>query len=283
MVRGLYTGIWTKSKHFLLVAPRTSVSHFSLQIVQRLSAAAKWLSSVLEALRQKRPDFVQTPVRTIGFFCFLALCGCGVQRTAPSPYLHPIVEAPPPQEAPAPRPVPPPRPSSPNRQPLVYLDPGHGGDAIGAQNKPRRLQEKRLTLDIARRTERLLAGRGYSVRLSRTKDVAVSLQKRVLIAERRAAAVFVSIHINSSPSHDTTGAEVFYYAAKAKNTSDRISSSKRLGTNILNALCRTLPTANRGLKDGDFYVIRETTMPSVLVEVAFITNPHDAILLASAS
>ena len=215
--------------------------------------------------------------RTIGIFSLVALSGCGAQRAAPSPYLHPVAEVPP-QEAPTPRPVPPPRPSSPNK-PLVYLDPGHGGKDIGAQNP--KLQEKRLTLDIAKRTERLLLAWGYPVRLSRTRDVAVSLQKRVLLAERRSAAVFVSIHINSSPRRDTTGAEVFYYATKAKNSSERISSSKRLGTSILKALCQKLPTASRGLKDGDFYVIRETTMPSVLVEAAFMTNSKDALQLAA--
>ena len=228
-------------------------------------------------------------IRAFWIFVFLTFSGCSAHRSAPSPYLQPIAEAPVPTPAPAqpaPRPAPTPRPAArpvASKKPLVYLDPGHGGEAIGAQNKPRRLQEKRLTLDIAKRAERLLGEWGYPVRLSRVRDVALSLQKRVSIAEKRSASVFVSIHINSSPSRETSGAEVFYYGAKAQAKADRIASSRRLGTNILNSLCRTLPTASRGLKDGDFYVIRETTMPSVLVEVAFITNPHDALLLASAS
>ena len=227
-------------------------------------------------------------VRALWIFAFLTFSGCGAHRSASSPYLNPIAEVPAPAPAPAqpaPKAASEPRPASrptASKKPLIYLDPGHGGEAIGAQNKPRKLQEKRLTLDIAKRAERLLGGLGYPVRLSRVRDVALSLQKRVSIAEKRSASVFVSIHINSSPSRETSGAEVFYYGTKTKNTSDRISSSRRLGTNILNSLCRTLPTASRGLKDGDFYVIRETTMPSVLVEVAFITNPHDALLLASA-
>ena len=226
--------------------------------------------------------------RTIWMVGLLAFFfGCTAQRSAPSPYLHPIAEVPP--SAPT---TPAPAAPQPNHaseaksgsstgKPLVFLDPGHGGREVGAQNIPRRLQEKRITLDIAKRAERLLVGRGYPVRLSRTKDVVVSLQKRVLIAERRAAAVFVSIHVNSSPKRDTTGAEVFYYATKERNTPERIRASRRLGTTILNSLCRTMPTTSRGLKDGDFCVIRETTMPSVLVEVAFITNPKESLLLTT--
>jgi N-acetylmuramoyl-L-alanine amidase len=113
--------------------------------------------------------------------------------------------------------------------------------------------------------------------------VAISLQKRVAIAERRSAAIFVSIHINSAPNREATGTEVFYYGAKKNNSLERILASKRLGTFILNSLCQTLPTNSRGLKErGDLYVIRETTMPAVLVEVAFITNPKESLLLTSA-
>lgn len=219
-------------------------------------------------------------VRALSMFILLLLSGCGARQPAPSPYLRQIADVPPSPTAHASPPTPTPPPSS--KKLLVFLDPGHGGSAIGAQNINRRLQEKRLTLDIAKRVERLLTAKGYLVRMSRTKDVAISLQKRVAIAERRSAAIFVSIHINSSPKRETTGTEVFYYATKKNNSVERIGASKRLGTCILNSLCRTLPTNSRGLKDGDFYVIRETTMPAVLVEVAFITNPKESLLLTSA-
>jgi N-acetylmuramoyl-L-alanine amidase len=209
----------------------------------------------------------------------LMLSGCGTRHAAPSPYLRPIAEEPPTATPAVPRT---PTPPASSKRPLVFLDPGHGGSAIGAQNTSRRLQEKRITLDIAKRVERLLTARGYPVRLSRTRDVAVSYQKRVQNAERWSAAVFVSIHINSAPSPDITGAEVFY-SSKVRNTPERVVASKRLGTSILNSLCRTLPTKSRGLKEGDFYVIRETTMPAVLVESAFITNPKESLLLTSAS
>ena len=223
-------------------------------------------------------------VRALSIFVLLVFCGCGARHSAPSPYLRQIAEVPPPPatHVTPPNPTPPPPPPSSSKKKIVFLDPGHGGSAIGAQNTNRRLQEKRLTLDIAKRVERLLTAKGYPVRLSRTRDVAISLQKRVAIAERRSAAIFVSIHINSSPKRETTGTEVFYYATKKNNSLERILASKRLGTSILNSLCQTLPTNSRGLKEGDFYVIRETTMPAVLVEVAFITNPKESLLLTSA-
>ena len=237
-----------------------------------------------------RQDQCRTPCRhfayRIALFCTCLLClfiftSCGVSHPPPSPYLRPIAEVPPP---PPPQPIPatPTPPSTSSIKPLVFLDPGHGGRETGAVNTRRRLQEKRITLDIAKRVERLLMAWGYPVRLSRTKDVTTSLQKRVIFAERRNASVFVSIHINSSPQRETTGAEVFYYATNGHNSLERISASKRLGTSILNSLCQTLPTKNRGLKDGNFYVIRETTMPAVLVEAAFITNAKESLLLTSA-
>lgn len=164
--------------------------------------------------------------------------------------------------------------------PVVFLDAGHGGHDEGAVVKLAQLQEKALSLEIVKRIEKLLLSWDYSVCLSRRHDVFVPLQKRVSLADRSKATIFVSIHFNSAPSKKVRGAEVYFYDCP---NSSRSNSSKKLASAILIRLCETLPTPRRGVKHGDFCVVRETSMPAVLVEAAFITNPKEARLLTSAS
>jgi N-acetylmuramoyl-L-alanine amidase len=92
------------------------------------------------------------------------------------------------------------------------------------------------------------------------------------------AAIFVSVHFNSAASRNGRGAEILYFNSPK---SQRSADSKRLATCILSRLCEALPTRNRGVKHRDLCVIRETAMPAVLVEAAFITNPQEARLLNS--
>jgi N-acetylmuramoyl-L-alanine amidase len=143
------------------------------------------------------------------------------------------------------------------------------------------LKEKTLALELARRVERLLRKGGYQVVLSRKTDVFVSLHRRVQKAEACKATIFVSIHLNSDPAAKGQGAEVYYYRAKKQKDGFRVIESRQLAHQILGHLSKDLSMMCRGVKNGDFYVIRESTMPAVLVEAAFITNPKDALLLAS--
>ena len=111
--------------------------------------------------------------------------------------------------------------------------------------------------------------------------MAVSLFRRVQLASTKKAAIFVSIHCNSSSTSKGKGTEIFYYAKGGKE-GNQPGLAKRLGGEILRHLCHDLPLTSRGVKAGNFYVIREATMPSVLVETAFLTDPKDAKLLGSA-
>ena len=222
-------------------------------------------------------------VRTIIACIALVLSGCAPVRQQSNSGLLPSV---------APRtevadviPQQMPKPKNQHKQqkqqgPLVFLDAGHGGQDQGAASRARGLKEKVLTLEIARRVEGILRGLGYQVSLSRTKDVAISLPRRVQMSIQKKADIFVSIHINSAFSTNGQGAEVYYYAKSLKGV-NRAVASKRLGSQILSHLCRDLPIRSRGVKSGNFYVIRESTMPAVLVECAFITNPRESLFLAS--
>ena len=214
--------------------------------------------------------------------CCLLMAGCSASRQ-PSPYLTPSTTTAHSQTKaqPSSQPQPqPPKQQLPKRSgPLIFLDPGHGGRDAGATVKATHLQEKALSLEIVKRVERLLTGWNYNVALSRRTDVFIPLQKRVAMAARVNASLFVSIHFNSAASRKSRGAEIYYYDA---TNSTRSADSKRLATSVIHRLCEALPTRYRGVKHGDFCVIRETAMPAVLVEAAFITNPKEARLLASA-
>ncbi len=173
------------------------------------------------------------------------------------------------------RPLKPLRASIPQHaKPLVILDPGHGGSDEGA--KVNFFHEKRITLVTTLVLKKLLEAKDYRVILTRSRDVFVPLERRVSIANKTQAVIFVSIHYNASHSTDAKGMEVFYY--KGRNAS-RSQSSKHLADNILSQLIKETEADSRGVKAGNFHVIRETDMPAVLVEGGFMTNKEERLLL----
>lgn len=206
------------------------------------------------------------------FLLLLLLTGCAPARREVSPYLIGDKEplAPPQKVVPA---------SSYKKKEAitVFLDPGHGGESKGTLSHSKRLQEKTLTLETAKRVERLLAAKGYRVFMSRRKDVFVSLPERVQMAAKRQSHIFVSIHYNFTKNTEITGAEIFYFHNPKQPTRENLS--RALATSILKKLTEKLPTVSRGVKAGNFCVIREASMPSVLIEAAFLSNPKDERLL----
>ncbi|MCF8002574.1 MAG: N-acetylmuramoyl-L-alanine amidase [Halanaerobiales bacterium] len=156
------------------------------------------------------------------------------------------------------------------RENLIILDAGHGGfdpGAIGTSG----LEEKVVNLDIALRVKKLLKKSDYNVLLTREKDNFISLKGRVRLANQKNARVFVSIHSNSSRGF-SEGTEAFLAPAKT-------GDSLPLAESIHNKLVDELKLKDRGIKKENFYVIKYTEMPAVLVEVAFLSNPHEESLL----
>lgn len=161
-------------------------------------------------------------------------------------------------------------------QPTIILDPGHGGTDEGA--KIRSLMEKKLTLKAAYLIKKQLETLGYHVIMTRWRDIYTSLSKRVDVANQRTPSLFVSIHFNSSKATTAKGIEVFYHESKQKN---RAASSKKLASSILSNLIVHTEATSRGVKAGNFHVIRETKMPAVLVEGGFLTNSEERNLIAT--
>ena len=147
----------------------------------------------------------------------------------------------------------------------VVIDAGHGGFDRGGIPR-QRVAEKPMTLDVAQRLEKRLRQAGYRVVMTRDSDVFIPLGERVRIANRYRDAIFVSIHFNSATREGANGIETYYYS----------SNSAKLAANIHRHVVSGTTTENRGIRRRGYFVLRRTSIPAVLVECGFLTNPAEA-------
>jgi N-acetylmuramoyl-L-alanine amidase len=162
-------------------------------------------------------------------------------------------------------------PRVPNGRIVVVIDPGHGGPDPGAVGIGG-LSEIDIVLPVGRQVAALLQQQGIEAVLTRDREIDLDLEPRVQIAERVRANLFVSIHANaiSLSRPDVNGIETYYL-------SDRGLQVAR----VLHAHMLQVPgTRDRGIRQANFYVLRNTSMPAVLLELGFVTGEHDARLLA---
>lgn len=158
---------------------------------------------------------------------------------------------------------------------VIVVDPGHGGKDPGAVANG--VREKDVVLNVGLKLKRRLEAAGATVVMTRSSDVFLELSDRVAIANNRNADAFISVHANAAGSSAANGTETFWHRNYAS------ASSKKLADSIQSELIKKLKTNNRGVKEGNFHVIRNTRMASVLVEVGFLTNAEEARKLASDS
>ncbi len=149
---------------------------------------------------------------------------------------------------------------------VVMLDPGHGGRDPGAVGIGS-IKEKDINLSIAQRVASRLEQNGVRVIMTRSDDREIDLSPRVQMAERSNVDLFVSIHANaiSMSRPDINGLETYYY-----------SSGLNLARTIHNSILRNTDMRDRGVRQANFYVIKNTSMPAVLVETGFVTGREDA-------
>ncbi|TGE31137.1 N-acetylmuramoyl-L-alanine amidase [Desulfosporosinus sp. Sb-LF] len=166
---------------------------------------------------------------------------------------------------------------------VIVIDPGHGGADPGAQNSG--LKEKDVNLDISLRLRKVLESKGCTVILTREVDKdfflpgavvgrmakRAELNNRISIASKNNADLFISVHANSFPQRNTYGMETYYHL--------KSSTGKVLAEGIQRQLTQLQPNNKRPAKAGDYYIIKQTKMPAVLVEVGFISNPKERKLL----
>lgn len=162
----------------------------------------------------------------------------------------------------------------PPKRGTIVLDAGHGGEDTGARSHG--LQEKKLAFATTLQVKKKLEELGYSVILTRASDEYIPLPRRVAIAKGYPGCLFVSIHFNSSHNKQAHGIEIFFYE---KDNDWRAHASKRLASCVLDKLIHLTAARSRGVKHGNFHVIRETEVPAILIEAGFITNPQENTLL----
>jgi len=213
--------------------------------------------------------------------------------------------------------------------PVIVVDPGHGGVEVGAVGKSG-LQEKDVTLDLARRLVALLAKQGVTAVLTRDEDKVMPLDDRTAIANQNRAELFVSIHLNASKRKVAVGAETYYLSTDATDAEARtlaalenkayqspaaaaegatagegapagegatapasvpdhglelvlwdlaqnsyLAESSRLADSIQKELNALTGVRDRGVRQAPFRVLMGATMPAILVEVGFISNPDE--------
>jgi N-acetylmuramoyl-L-alanine amidase len=155
---------------------------------------------------------------------------------------------------------------------VVVIDAGHGGfDRGGIPGQ--RVPEKTMNLDVALRLRSILQANGYRVVMTRDTDVFVPLGTRVAIANQYRNGIFVCIHFNSATRSGANGIETYFYS----------SQSLPLASAIHYNVAGGAPTLNRGVRRRGYFVLRRTTIPAVLVECGFLTNPNEAQYAQSTS
>lgn len=161
----------------------------------------------------------------------------------------------------------------------VMLDAGHGAHDPGAVGVTG-LQEKVVNLDIAWRVQKLLADMGANVMMTRSDDTFIPLVQRAALANTANADIFVAIHTNSSTSSSQNGTSTYYYAPAANPALyTQLDQRLSMASKVQSQLAQSLGIRNIGTLQGNFAVLRETRMPSILVETAFLSNKSEEALL----
>ena len=166
----------------------------------------------------------------------------------------------------------------------IAIDPGHGGSDSGAIG-PTGIMEKSITMRVSRELKRLLEAEGATVILTRTGDTEVSekgasatsveeLQARCDVANKAKADIFLSIHADAFTNREVKGTTTYYYAQGTKQ-------SKLLADSVRTALIDAIGTVDRGTQSCNFYVVKHTDMPAILVEISFISNPDEEKMMNS--
>lgn len=159
---------------------------------------------------------------------------------------------------------------------LMVLDAGHGGTDSGTLSKDKKTYEKDINLSLVLKMKPLLEEKGITVVLTRSQDVFVSLEDRVALANGMATDVFVSIHVNSyDKSSNVRGLECYYYPGSVPCST--------LAGDVVSHLKNNTSIKVRGVREGKYHVLADTSCTAILVETGYITNSTDLANLTSDS
>tara|TARA_R110002073_G_scaffold18880_5_gene69701 strand:+ start:258 stop:908 length:651 start_codon:yes stop_codon:yes gene_type:complete len=164
------------------------------------------------------------------------------------------------------------------RNPIVVIDPGHGGKDAGATTR-KGIKEKDIALGIASKIVVLnnkLVENPLILFLTRYKDTLISLSDRTELSKKLKADIFISIHCNQAINRTASGTEVFIHP----KSEVQASASAYLGFTIQKRLANILGIKNRGIKYGNFQVLRDNNSnATILLELGFLSQTDEAIYL----
>jgi N-acetylmuramoyl-L-alanine amidase len=190
----------------------------------------------------------------------------------------------------------------------IVVDPGHGGKDPGAIS-PSGLREKEINLKVAKYLEAELRKRGFRVILTRSRDTFLTLEERVNVAKKYKADLFVSVHANSNRTKYVSGIEVYYLSPSRLNSKERSVKLAKIGSvwprsmpfsakailwdmlltknyaisvEFSHALYSTFKNLGFKVKvplKGPYYVLRSAYVPSVLVEIGYLSNKYEEKIL----
>jgi N-acetylmuramoyl-L-alanine amidase len=286
---------------------KTTASSFPLNLnLSTTSAGSTLLTLPIEGWKSYKWYILQNPARVV-LDLYPALptaetvnASTGGEQASHTPLR---VESPPPQPPPVTK-----------KDFVIVIDPGHGGKDPGALGR-KGTREKDVVLNIANHLrDRILQENSMKVLMTRETDVFVELEDRAKFANTHKADLFVSIHINSHPQTSVKGLELYHFgeasdpralavAARENGTplekdaapwqfiladklnDKKIDDSRELAWTTQKTLMKYLKSFykinDHGVKTAPFFVLRMTTMPAILAEIAFISNPTEEKLLQS--
>ena len=201
---------------------------------------------------------------------------------------------------------------------IIVLDPGHGGDDVGALSQNKKLREKDIALSVSKKTASLLKERGYKVLFTRSNDRFIKLRSRTSFANDKGAHLFISIHANAAPNKEKAksmnGIETFFLspsrsersmnAANLENKADtdemnyftkvsflnflnreKIIASNKLAIDMQAALLKSVRASYKvsdgGVREAPFWVLVGALMPAVLIEIGYISHPEESQKIAN--
>ena len=197
----------------------------------------------------------------------------------------------------------------------IVIDPGHGGKDPGAIG-PNGEREKDITLAVGKMLARRLNSKGLKVFMTREDDIFIPLDQRTAFANKKKVDLFISIHVNANENESLQGVETYFLnlttdassnkvaerenVMVSKSMNDlqfiirdlmlnaRINESSRFASSIQNSIISSLEKSgyerkNNGVKQAPFYVLMGARMPSILIEMGFITNASECRLLQKKS
>ena len=201
---------------------------------------------------------------------------------------------------------------------IIVLDPGHGGDDVGALSQNKKLREKDIVINVSKKTASLLKERGYKVLFTRSNDRFIKLRSRTSFANDKGAHLFISIHANAAPNKEKAksmnGIETFFLspsrsersmnAANLENKADtdemnyftkvsflnflnreKIIASNKLAIDMQAALLKSVragyKVSDGGVREAPFWVLVGALMPAVLIEIGYISHPDESQKIAN--